>query len=188
MHGIKCLRGIQKKKKPSASRIFARTPSMIWRTVRITDSSKTVLIFLKIFLNFTIEKPGVINLSSKSYMSLLLLIISKSPFLVKWTIQPFIHYYLYIVVHDRRSMSSSLFCFFFLLKELFRQRLQIFCFSFFFFQNFSDSSSVKNSSLMFSWPLINASVGLSVISGGFLSRFLKCYFLFLNLFFFTRSF
>ena len=72
------LKDLEKSKKKSvASRFFALTSSMIRRILKICNviSPQAILIFPKNFLDFrsdTIEKQGIINLSSRNYASVLL--------------------------------------------------------------------------------------------------------------------
>ena len=84
---------LEKSNKSVASRFFGWTPSMIWWIVRIWHcgliSPKTILVFPKNFLYFRfdkIEKQSIINLTSyksKNYISVVFLMILRSPFLGK---------------------------------------------------------------------------------------------------------
>ena len=143
-------------------------------------SRKAVLIFPKNFFNFrlgTIEKQGKINLSSYSNKSYVPVILSDSKvsFLQEGQ-DAVVHPFLYCVLFIQCCI----------IKEVCHQTRLYFikaCYfsAFNFFRTASKFYSVKFLSLMSSWPLIISSVGLSVISEGFPSRFLKCFFHFWSL-------
>ena len=131
-----------------------------WRSI----SPKAILICLKIFLNFrsdTIEKQGIKNLCCFSSKRCSFLTIS-----------------LLCFVYWQRCIIVKFPC-----LRYFRRHFVLVCnFSAFF------SSSVNCSGLMSNWPLIISSLGLSGVSGGFSSRFLKRSFHFWSLSFSVIAF
>ena len=109
-------------------------------------------------------------------MPLKFLVIPRLPFLEKWRMHLFVHFFIvfcsYTTLHNQRSMLSNFLVFhitggILLRPAAFLLLIFWYCISF---------SSVNYSNLMSSLLLIIFSGGLSVISGVFPSRFLKCCF------------
>ena len=130
---------------------------------------KAVLIFRK--------KQGIINLSSYSSKGNASVVLIDSEIIFLWEVEDtafcLFRYCLYTALHNRRSMSLNFLDFY--TSGTILSRLADF-FLLIFFSTASSSFSVNCPSLKFSWLFVIFPVGLSMISRGFQSKFLKCSF------------
>ena len=143
---------------------------------------KAALIFPMNFLDFRldiIEKQGIIILSryrSKNY-AFVVLRDSKVTLLRVREKYKLLSICLLHFVNRLHCIVGEVYCQSFFFANFSVYFIKACCFSLYNFFNISSSSSSLNlPSLIYSWPLLIFWIGLSVISVGFLNRFLKCSF------------